>query len=68
MNVCKGKKLTNMHAANANIAVHLEPPMTLSLEQSLDFIEDDELLEVTPQSLRLRKKYLTHTARVRAKR
>lgn len=66
MNVCKGKKLTNMHAATANIAVHLEPPMILSLEQSLDFIEDDELLEVTPQSLRLRKKFLSHTARVRA--
>lgn len=68
MNVCKGKKLTNMHAATSNIAVHLEPPTILSLEQSLDFIEDDEILEVTPKNLRLRKKHLTHVARVRASR
>ncbi len=66
INVCKSKKLTNMHAENSDIAVHVEPPTVLSLEQCLDFIEDDELLEVTPKSLRLRKKFLTHTGRVRA--
>lgn len=65
INVCKTKKLTNIHSANADIAIQLDPPVTLSLEQCLDFIEDDELLEVTPQSLRLRKKFLTHTNRVR---
>jgi GTP-binding protein len=65
INVCKTKKLTNIHSANADVAIQLDPPMILSLEQALDFIEDDELLEITPQSLRLRKKFLTHTDRVR---
>ncbi|MBU1967251.1 translational GTPase TypA [Patescibacteria group bacterium] len=57
MNACKAKKLTNFRS-NADIAVVLNTPMQLSLEQSLDFIENDELLEVTPLSLRLRKKIL----------
>ena len=65
INVCKTKKLTNIHSANADVAIQLDPPMVLSLEQALDFIEDDELLEVTPQSLRLRKKFLTKIARLR---
>jgi GTP-binding protein len=60
--------LTNIHSANADVAIQLDPPMQLSLEQCLDFIEEDELLEVTPQSLRLRKKFLTKVGRVRAKR
>lgn len=68
INVCRVKKLTNIHSANADVAIQLDPPMVLSLEQALDFIEDDELLEVTPQSLRLRKKFLTKVGRVRAKR
>ena len=68
MNVCRIKKLTNIHSANADVAIQLDPPTVLSLEQSLDFIEDDELLEVTPLTLRLRKKFLTHTDRVKAKR
>jgi GTP-binding protein len=68
INVCRIKKLTNIHSANADVAIQLDPPMVLSLEQALDFIEDDELLEVTPQSLRLRKKFLTKVGRVRAKR
>jgi GTP-binding protein len=68
INVCKIKKLTNIHSANADVAIQLDPPMVLSLEQALDFIEDDELLEITPQSLRLRKKFLTKVGRVRAKR
>jgi GTP-binding protein len=68
INVCKTKKLTNVHSANADIAIQLDPPLVMSLEQALDFIEDDELLEVTPKNLRLRKKYLSKINRVRAKR
>jgi GTP-binding protein len=68
LNVCKGKKLTNVHSANADVAIQLDPPMVMSLEQALDFIEEDELLEVTPHNLRLRKKYLAQIDRVRAKR
>jgi len=68
VNVCKGKKLTNIHSANADIAIQLDPPIVFSLEQCLDFIEDDELVEVTPQNLRLRKKYLTKTERARVSR
>lgn len=68
INVCKTKKLTNIHSANADIAIQLDPPVTLSLEQALDFLEEDELLEITPQNLRLRKKYLTKLARTRAER
>lgn len=68
INVCKTKKLTNVHSANADIAIQLDPPTVLSLEQCLDFIEDDELLEVTPQNLRLRKKHLSKTNRVKAAR
>ncbi len=65
INVCRIKKLTNIHSANADVAIQLDPPMILSLEQALDFIEDDELLEITPRSLRLRKKFLTKVGRVR---
>lgn len=67
VNVCKEKKLTNMRSSGADDAIILTPPTILSLEQSLDFLEDDELLEVTPKSLRLRKKILNTTERVRAK-
>ncbi|OGG11675.1 GTP-binding protein TypA [Candidatus Gottesmanbacteria bacterium RBG_13_45_10] len=68
INVCKTKKLTNIHSANADIAIQLDPPVVLSLEQCLDFIEEDELLEITPLSLRLRKRYLSKIDRVRANR
>ena len=68
INVAKGKHLTNMRSANADIAIALTPPLKMSLEQYLDFLEDDELLEVTPKSLRLRKKLLTRLDRVRAAR
>jgi GTP-binding protein len=68
INVTKTKKLTNIHSANADVAIQLDPPTVLSLEQCLDFIEDDELLEVTPKNLRLRKKFLAKVDRVRAKR
>ena len=68
INVCKGKELTNMRSKGADEAIVLAPPVIFSLEQAIDFIEDDELLEVTPQSLRLRKKHLTKNDRARAKR
>jgi GTP-binding protein len=58
INVCKEKKLTNTRAAGSDDSIMLTPPTIFSLEQSLDFLEDDELLEVTPKSLRLRKKDL----------
>ncbi len=66
INVTKEKKMTNVRS-NAEISTVLTPPTILSLEQSLDFLEDDELLEVTPKNLRLRKKLLNATARARAK-
>lgn len=58
INVCKEKKLTNTRASGSDDSIILTPPTIFSLEQSLDFLEDDELLEVTPKSLRLRKKEL----------
>lgn len=66
INVCKEKKLTNVRASTADIAIRLSPPVELSLEECLSFIKDDELVEVTPKSLRLRKKLLTQVQRVRA--
>jgi GTP-binding protein len=68
INVCKGKQLTNMRSSGADDILHITPPIILSLEQSLDFLEDDELLEITPQALRLRKKHLTDIERRRARR
>ncbi len=65
INVCKGKKLTNMRSAGADFIVQLTPSVKFSLEESLDFLESDELLEVTPQNLRLRKKHLTEVDRKR---
>ncbi len=65
INVAKEKKLTNMRASSADIATILTPPTILSLEQSIDFLEDDELLEVTPTALRLRKKILDKNQRNR---
>lgn len=66
MNVCKAKHLTNMRSSSSDGTVQLTPFTDLSLEQCIDFIEDDELLEVTPQSLRLRKRYLDQNERKRA--
>lgn len=63
VNVCKAKKMTNVRSETADIAIQLTPPTVLSLEQSLDFIGEDELLEVTPLHLRIRKKYLSATLR-----
>ncbi len=67
VNVCKAKKLTNMRSSTADIDVRLTPPLKLSLEQSLDFLADDELLEVTPKHTRLRKRLLQESDRARAK-
>ena len=66
LNVCKKKHLTNTRASGSDDALTLTPPRVLSLEQSLEFIDTDELLEVTPKSLRLRKKILDPTMRKRA--
>ena len=66
VNVCKEKKKTNMRASTADIAVKLQPPVRMSLEQCIDFVAQDELVEITPQNIRLRKKLLTQTERLRA--
>ncbi len=66
MNVCKEKHLTNMRSKASDGTVQLTPPVIFSLEQCIDFIENDELLEVTPKSLRLRKKELDHNKRKRS--
>jgi GTP-binding protein len=66
MNVCKAKHLTNMRSKSSDGSVQLTPATILSLEQCLDFIEKDELLEVTPKALRLRKIELNHLKRKRA--
>jgi GTP-binding protein len=66
VNVCKKKQLTNMRAAGSDEALRLTPPKLLSLEQCLEFLADDELLEVTPKSLRLRKRILDHSQRMKA--
>ena len=58
VNVIKEKKLTNIRASNADEALQLIPPRLMSLEQAIEFIKEDELVEVTPQSIRLRKKVL----------
>jgi len=68
INVTKGKKLTNMRSKSSDGVIQLTPATIMSLEQSLDFLEGDELLEITPQSLRLRKKHLTEIERKRSSR
>ena len=66
VNICKKKQLTNMRAAGSDEALRLTPPRQMSLEQCLEFLADDELLEVTPESLRLRKRILSHADRMKA--
>ena len=66
VNVCKTKHLTNTRSSSADEALRLVPPKILSLEQALDYIDTDELLEVTPNHLRIRKKILDSTLRYRA--
>ena len=65
VNVCKRKQLTNMRAAGSDDAIRLVPPKIMSLEQCLEFLADDELLECTPKSLRIRKRELDHSIRMR---
>ncbi len=66
VNVCKRKQLTNMRASGSDEALRLVPPRKLSLEQCLEFLADDELLEVTPENLRMRKTILNHEKRMKA--
>ena len=66
VNVCKTKQLTNMRASGSDTAVRLEPPHLLTLEQAIEWVGDDEYVEITPSSIRLRKKYLEHNERNRA--
>ena len=68
INVCKTKKLTNTRSSGADEALKLTPPRVLTLEQALEFIDTDELLEITPENIRIRKKILDPTMRMRAKR
>lgn len=68
VNPIKGKHLTNMRASNADIAIQLIPPMELTLERGLEIIAEDEYLEITPKSIRIRKQLLTEVDRVRAER
>jgi GTP-binding protein len=65
VNVCKTKQLTNMRASGSDEAVRLEPPRILSLEQAIEWIGDNEYVEVTPKSIRLRKRWLDHNERNR---
>ena len=66
VNAMKGKQLTNVRASGSDDAIILTPPIQLTLERALEFIEDDELVEITPKSIRLRKRYLTEHERKRA--
>ena len=66
LNVCKKKQLTNTRSSSADEALRLTPPKVLSLEQALEFIDTDELLEITPKTMRIRKKILDPTLRKRA--
>ena len=68
INVLKGKQLTNVRAAGKDEAVRLTPPIQMTLEKALAYIEDDELVEVTPKSIRLRKMYLDPNERKRMER
>ena len=68
INVCRLKKLTNMRSAGADKTVVLKPPRELTLEIALEYIEDDELVETTPEAIRLRKRLLKENDRKRAQR
>ena len=68
VNPIKGKKLTNVRAAGKDDAILLTPPIALTLEYAVEFIADDELVEITPKSIRIRKRYLKEHERKRASR
>ncbi|GAG26778.1 unnamed protein product, partial [marine sediment metagenome] len=65
VNVCKEKKKTNVRSSTSDFAIKLAPPVRLGLEQAIDFIKKDELVEVTPENIRMRKKLRTQTQRLR---
>ena len=67
VNVCRKKQQTNIRAAGSDEAIKLSPPVILTLEQALEFIEDDELVEITPKHFRLRKKILDSNKRYKSK-
>jgi GTP-binding protein len=67
VNSTKNKKLTNVRASGTDEALKLTPPKIMTLEEAIDYISEDEYVEVTPESIRLRKKYLTETERKRNK-
>ncbi len=66
INVCKKKHLTNMRSSTSDETVKLKEPRLFTLEEALEFLNDDELVEITPESIRIRKKYLKRNERVRA--
>jgi GTP-binding protein len=68
VNVLEGKKLTNMRASGKDDAIRLTPPIRMTLERAMSYIQDDELVEVTPKNVRLRKRYLDPNLRKRAAR
>ena len=65
VNVCKTKHLTNTRASGSDDSLRLTPPRVMSLEESLEFLREDEMLEVTPKTLRIRKRILDHAQRMR---
>ena len=67
VNPTKGKQLTNVRASGSDEAINLVPPLELSIERGLEVMADDELLEVTPKSVRLRKRYLTENERTKSR-
>ncbi len=66
VNVTKGKQLTNVRASGSDENIILTPPRKFTLEQAIDYVEDDELIEVTPDAIRMRKRFLTENERKRA--
>ena len=68
VNPIKGKQLTNVRSSGTDEAVRLVPPIQMSLEYAVEFIDDDELVEITPESIRMRKRYLIEHERKRASR
>jgi GTP-binding protein len=68
LNICKGKQLTNMRSAGNDDGIVLAPAVKYSIEESLDFINNDELIDITPKTVRLRKKLLNKTDRIRSQR
>ena len=68
VNPIKGKQLTNIRASGTDEAVRLTPPVQLTLESAVEFIDDDELVEITPKSIRIRKRFLSEHERRRAQR